>query len=107
MIFSEAIQEPLLLESSQWFGKLIGESYGRTAIDKFLNKHGQNAQYGLHCVLLTIISSKTTSSRMYSKHILEAFNKLFSIRKCPKSKKILKLSSIELEKLDNVLFYIF
>lgn len=80
-ITSDAIQEPLLLESSQWFGKLIGETYGRMAIDKFLSKHSQNAQYGLHCILLTIISPRTTSSRLYSKHILEAFNKLFTFGK--------------------------
>lgn len=74
---SEAIQEPLLLESSLWFSKLVGEVYGKMAIDKFFSKHSQNPQYGLHGILMTIVSSKTSSSKLYSKHILEAFNKLF------------------------------
>lgn len=78
---SDAVQEPLLLESSLWFGKLAGETYGKMAIDRFFSKHNQNPQYGLHQILLTIVSPKTSSSRLYSKHILEAFNKLFSFGK--------------------------
>ncbi len=47
-------------------------------MDKFFSKHGQNSQYGLHCVLLTIMSPKTAHSKLYSKNILDAFNKLFA-----------------------------
>lgn len=74
---SEAIQESLLLDSSLWFSKLLGESYGRMAIDKFFCNSGQNPQCGLHEILMTIVSSKTSSSKLYSRYILEAFNKLF------------------------------
>lgn len=82
---SDAVQEPLLFESSLWFGKLINETYGKMAIDQFFTRPNQNSQYGLYDILLTIVSSKTSSSKLYSKHILEAFNKLFSFGKywCP------------------------
>ena len=79
---SEAVQESLLLDTSLWFSKLLGEAYGRIAIDKFFSKQTQNAQYGLHEVLMTIVSAKTTSSKLYSRYILEAFNKLFVFGKC-------------------------
>lgn len=74
LLCSDAVNEKLLQECLTWMEGLLDKPAGRQALDQFFD----STKHDLLQILLSVASSRTSKSAMYSTKVLQFFNKLFS-----------------------------